>query len=201
MVLIQLLKTTKMKKMNLSLFVIASMIACNNEPPDTEGVISFYENAHPKIITSEETGITYEFMAKMTNNFDEPVVVPYIQYHQLPIEQSFDCVVRNDSLVDISFGTPSGDFSYFGIDTLYPNETQRNFVFISSYDKKVRRSKYKIFDFKYYFLKDYAKGNSDEKNAKHEYFIFFQDSIKNNFKIYKAEGLDLKTTKSIPIPK
>lgn len=194
-------KLLAMNRLTVCLIFLIWISACTDKIEKRKVVIQFYKNSSSNIITNEETGITYEYLAKIENVYDEPIVVPYIQYHQLPIEQSFDCIVNGDSLIDIGFGTPSGDYPYFGVDTLFPGETQRNFVLVSRFDKKIRRSAYKVFDFRYYFLKDYSKYNIDSKIAMHEFYIVFVDST-GALQIFKpTEGFNPNVNHSHPIPK
>ena len=184
------------------LIVAISTVACHKTTGKNAAVIQFYEKSHKPIITDEESGITYRFMAKITNISDKPIVVPYIEYHQLPVEKTLDCVVKDDSLIDFQTATIPGDFPLFGVDTIFPNETQRNFVNVTRFETKIRRSAYRLFDFRYYFLEDYAKNGADDNMAMHEYYIVLNDTIENKLRIYRPiEGFDPRKNKSHPIPK
>lgn len=174
--------------------------SCNAGGEERSKVIQFYKYSNPKIITPEETYITYEYMAKLTNPYKEPIVVPFIQYHQLPIEQGFGCEVKDDSLINIA-GYGTGDYFYFGIDTLFPGETQRNYVLLPEYYKRKRRSPYNIISFEYYFLKDFVKTPWSSDVKQHEFFILFEDSLQNVHIYPTNKGFNPYIHHSHPLPK
>lgn len=144
--------------------------------------------------------MAYELIAKIENKYDEPILVPFIQDHLIPVEQGFECSVRGDSLVNISwYGT--GDYFYYGLDTLYPQETQRNFVLLSEYNRRVRSSAYNFISFEYYLLTDFKRDPWNSDFAKYEFFLIHQDTA-DILQIHQPETeFNPYKHRSYPIPK
>ncbi|MCF8243847.1 MAG: hypothetical protein K9J37_01975 [Saprospiraceae bacterium] len=182
-----------------SFLILFSSCGCN--PPDKDlKVFKFYKNLSAVEIPNEETRLDYSFSGKMQNPFNEPIVIPFIQTHLLPIEQAFSCDVNGDSLVNIaSHGT--GDYFYYGLDTLYAGETQRNFVLLDEYYTRVRNSPFNMISFQYYFLKDFSNDPWNSEVAKQEFYILYKDSSSQIHIYQPMKGFNPHVNHSHPIPK
>lgn len=184
----------------LPILWILLFLSCSEEQNKKEKVFSLYKNYSSSVIMNQETREEYNFMAKMTNPYDKPIVIPFIQNHLLPIEQRFDCEISNDSLIDFgALGT--GHYFYYGLDTLQPGETQRNFIALTEFEVHERRSKYTIISFQYYFLTDFSFSSINRDKSNKEFFITYIDDTAG-IKVYKPESwFDPYTHKSYPIPR
>lgn len=182
------------------LFLIL-LSSCVHNPPDKDlKVFKFYKNLSAVEIPNEVTRQSYYYLAKMQNPFNEPIVVPYIQTHLLPVEQGFTCDIKGDSLVNIgSRGT--GHYFYYGLDTLYAGETQRNFVYLDESDTRIRNSPFNMISFQYYFLKDFSNDPWNGEVAKKEFYILYQDSSRQIHIYEPMKGFNPYVNHSHPIPK
>lgn len=174
--------------------------SCSSVQKKNEKVFTLYRNHSSSVIQNQETREDYNFIAKMTNPYDEPIIIPFIQNHLLPIEQRFDCDIGNDSLIDFgALGT--GHYFYYGLDTLYPGETQRNFVALTEFEVHARRSKFTIISFQYYFLPNFSFTTLDRDKSNKEFFITYIDDT-DGIKVFKpVSWFDPYLHRSYPIPR